>query len=518
MKNASLFATVCLLMLSACVCAVEIKGAVTAVGKEVKIRIKPGAVPNIGDKVEISGTIPGIGEVPLNGTWKVTAVENDVVTAATEDPSAGTPQPGYMATIFTAQAAPEKPPEPNEPTKKPTAPDKPPVESIKPDVKTARLAEARHYRGYIGAQLKPHEVSGLQVLAVEPDSPARRAGLEPNDIVLELADSNYYATQKDTSVFDERLTKLGEAGDKAKIVFTRSRTKRQSAIQPILRPYLGIKFKTQTAGGLVIQSVEPNSPADLAGIAAGDLLVRYDRLNFWGQSPNTSLELVRAVAASRFDTPVAIAVSRDNRLMNKTVTFSRPAPSAQAAASTAPPKPPDAIQPLAQVDIGQAGQVIFADNFDNGGQGRANLHYRGLTKWLVQRGEIDLIGNGFQDHQPGNGLYLDLRGTPFNPGSAQTQALIATKEPLILNPGAYRLVFSLAGNPDQGPDTVRVQIGSIFSERFTMNKQAVGTGFKKIERTFIVTQPARERLTFQEETGTGGGMLLDDIVLQRTSN
>ena len=59
---------------------------------------------------------------------------------------------------------------------------------------------------------------------------------------------------------------------------------------------------------------------------------------------------------------------------------------------------------------------IFEDNFDseNGGNGVTN--YTGFINWTVTDGTVDLIGNGYFDFFPGNGLYVDMDGSTNNAG------------------------------------------------------------------------------------------------------
>ncbi len=44
------------------------------------------------------------------------------------------------------------------------------------------------------------------------------------------------------------------------------------------------------------------------------------------------------------------------------------------------------------------------------------LNYAGFANWDVLDGFVDLIGNGFFDLLPGNGLYVDLDGSTGDAG------------------------------------------------------------------------------------------------------
>ena len=85
--------------------------------------------------------------------------------------------------------------------------------------------------------------------------------------------------------------------------------------------------------------------------------------------------------------------------------------------------------------------IVFEDNFDaeNGGVAdNTTLVYTSFANWNVVSGDVDVIGNGFFDRYPGNGLYLDLDGVAADPGgrleSIQT-----------FDPGTYELRLDLAG-------------------------------------------------------------------------
>src|SRR5574341_828854 len=82
----------------------EIKGKVEEVsGMNVKVRVESEFVPNPGDKVQISDTVVGIGEVTIDGSWKVSSIEGDLISAEPEGNPSGKPLRGYSATIFSSR-------------------------------------------------------------------------------------------------------------------------------------------------------------------------------------------------------------------------------------------------------------------------------------------------------------------------------------------------------------------------------------------------------------------------------
>jgi hypothetical protein len=91
--------------------------------------------------------------------------------------------------------------------------------------------------------------------------------------------------------------------------------------------------------------------------------------------------------------------------------------------------------------------------------GEGELNYKSFTNWNVTGGSIDLMGNGFLDFLPGNGLYVDLAGSyapVVGPGS---WGRMVSKTPFTLTAGhQYRLSLSLAGNQLQpGTYTVKAE-------------------------------------------------------------
>ena len=66
--------------------------------------------------------------------------------------------------------------------------------------------------------------------------------------------------------------------------------------------------------------------------------------------------------------------------------------------------------------------------------------YSSFLNWSVVSGQVNLLGNGFEDFLPGNGLYVQL-------AEANKPATIETIDTFTLNPGdSYQIQFSLGGN------------------------------------------------------------------------
>jgi hypothetical protein len=153
-----------------------------------------------------------------------------------------------------------------------------------------------------------------------------------------------------------------------------------------------------------------------------------------------------------------------------------------------------------------AATVVFSDNFDaeNGGVGA--LNYTGFAQWTVSDGTVDLIGNGYFDFLPGNGLYIDMDGSTNNAGKM-------TSIDIALAPGLYELSFDLAGNHRNNAleqVIVEVNMGGLLSETFSL---AQNDPFTTFTRQFSVAAPTIVNLSFEGVGGDNIGMLLDNVAV-----
>ncbi|MGQ0655538.1 MAG: PEP-CTERM sorting domain-containing protein [Betaproteobacteria bacterium] len=146
--------------------------------------------------------------------------------------------------------------------------------------------------------------------------------------------------------------------------------------------------------------------------------------------------------------------------------------------------------------------VIFADNFDAENGGAGALNYSSFANWTVSNGTVDLIGNGFADLLPGNGLYVDLDGSSVNAGVLTKTAALS------LSPGTYTLKFALAGSQRGDTNTVVVTFGSLFTESFVLGS---GAPFAMITRTVAVGTATSAALSFENLGGDNVGALLDNV-------
>ena len=122
--------------------------------------------------------------------------------------------------------------------------------------------------------------------------------------------------------------------------------------------------------------------------------------------------------------------------------------------------------------------VIFYDDFNNENGGNGKLDYNYFSNWNVTEntGTVDLIGNGFHDIYPGNGLYVDLDGSTYNAGE-----LVSVDIPVAFGL-TYEFSFDLAGNGRNYPDDildVEVWI-SDYKEKFTVKASDTWTTITRL--------------------------------------
>ncbi len=153
-------------------------------------------------------------------------------------------------------------------------------------------------------------------------------------------------------------------------------------------------------------------------------------------------------------------------------------------------------------------QVLLSDTFNSENGGAGQLNYTGFANFNASK--VDLIGNGYFDTIPGNGLYVDLSGN--------TNGSLTSKTEYALAPGTYELKFDL-GNPDRGgyniaANSTTVALGSVYSQTFQL---PVADSFTTFTEDFTVTSATTGFLSFAENNPTPTGDYLDNVSLTQTS-
>jgi hypothetical protein len=148
--------------------------------------------------------------------------------------------------------------------------------------------------------------------------------------------------------------------------------------------------------------------------------------------------------------------------------------------------------------------VLFSDNFNTENGGVGELNYNNFANWNVTDGTVDIIGNGYYDFYPGNGLYVDLDGSTGQAGT------MTSKTSFDLTPGTYTLSYDLGGSQRGDINTVDINVGSLYSTSLTLDSSYPLTQFND---TFTVTSPTSANISFHNLGGDNVGDILDNVQL-----
>ena len=156
------------------------------------------------------------------------------------------------------------------------------------------------------------------------------------------------------------------------------------------------------------------------------------------------------------------------------------------------------------VPSASAQTILLEDNFDMENSGVGVFNYFDFAHWDVVEGSVDLIGNGFYDFFPGQGLFLDLDGTTNHAGT------LVSKTAFTFNPGqVVELSFNLLGQNYYmiQNNSLTVSLGDLFAETFSVADRGLVT------RQFSVEELTTANLIFDHAGGDQGGLLLDEVTL-----
>lgn len=194
------------------------------------------------------------------------------------------------------------------------------------------------------AELKLREEYGAVVIQVEDDSPAAKAGLRPNDVILE------YQGERVNSVAElARLVRETPAGRTVQLVISRDgqRQTLSTTLEPrqhlrreirlpriripdinievFSRPRLGISadgltpqlaeyFGVKQGKGVLVREVTSGSAAEKAGLKAGDVIVRVDN-----EAVEDVATLRRALGKKKGGESVTLSIVRNRQESSLTV-------------------------------------------------------------------------------------------------------------------------------------------------------------------------------------------------------
>jgi len=163
----------------------ELRGAVRSLsGDVVTIRCEGGVSPNPGDSVTIGFDVPGVGFVPLEGTWKVTLIgPGGEVQAKPTTGQHGEPQVGHVVLITTAAAVTQPRQE-----RGPAGAAVPAGPASAPAVDRSGLPPVaqKPWMGIRLTRVDDSAKSGVPVDGVLPGGPADRAGIKAGDVIASI--------------------------------------------------------------------------------------------------------------------------------------------------------------------------------------------------------------------------------------------------------------------------------------------------------------------------------------------
>jgi S1-C subfamily serine protease/photosystem II stability/assembly factor-like uncharacterized protein len=129
------------------------------------------------------------------------------------------------------------------------------------------------------------EEGGIKLAQIAPESPASKAGLQPDDLIVEFEGAKAESWEELTGKFTSK-----NAGDKVKLKLIRSGETKEIEVVMEERPagaggggrggasaqstptYIGITGQNATGGGASITEVTENGPAAKAGVMKGDVV------------------------------------------------------------------------------------------------------------------------------------------------------------------------------------------------------------------------------------------------------
>jgi serine protease Do len=199
-------------------------------------------------------------------------------------------------------------------------------------------------------ELKLKEDYGVEITRVEENSPAEKAGMKPGDVVLEYNGQRVEGMEQFGRMVREtppgrevKLTTSRNGATQTLIAVLGSRKSRYSGNFPsnfvmpefhmpdipqifttIRSPMLGVEAESLGSQlavyfgvkeGVLVRSVLENTPAQKAGVKAGDVITKVD-----GMAVTTPNELSNAVRTANAKKTYAIELVRDHKPVVVTVT------------------------------------------------------------------------------------------------------------------------------------------------------------------------------------------------------
>lgn len=183
------------------------------------------------------------------------------------------------------------------------------------------------YPGVVGISFAGENLSTIEpVLAARhPNSPAREAGLEAGDRIVEIEGRKVERASQVKAELSQRY-----AGQSVRLVVTRGDERIEcelplvARLEPYDRPFLGILPIRQAPGadggssGVVVRYAYPEGPAAAAGVEQGDVLVAMD-----GEPIREAEDLRRRISDREPGDEIELGIRRGQETLQRTVRLGR---------------------------------------------------------------------------------------------------------------------------------------------------------------------------------------------------
>lgn len=189
-----------------------------------------------------------------------------------------------------------------------------------------RLKQGKDLKpGVLGIHFKNPNIyiSEAEIGSTRPNSPAAKAGLKAGDKIIQVNDRPIRRAAELKEQISRRY-----AGDTLRLVALRGNQRIECQVElaaeiaPYVRPFLGIlPMRSRPAHqptGVVVRYVYPGSPAEKAGLRAGDRIVR-----FAGQEVKDAADLRQLVAEREPNQTVEVVFRRNGQAAKAEVSLSR---------------------------------------------------------------------------------------------------------------------------------------------------------------------------------------------------
>lgn len=231
----------------------------------------------------------------------------------------------------------------------------------------AALAQPDLPQGWLGIAIEDSD-TGVVVTSVMPESPADQAGLLMEDVILSVdgesvADSEVLIAMVRAKAPGDVITLEIQRGDETLEIEVTLGTRPDELTAPNVEPpqlenrqmraFLGVGYEMQEEGGALITSVVPDSPAEQAELAVGDVIVKVDDTEL---TPRR--DLGRVMSEYQPGDTVTVSILRDGESLEVEVTLAEqfgaiPVPPVE----IVPAVPPSAVIPFTNLTDDLIGQI-----------------------------------------------------------------------------------------------------------------------------------------------------------------